>query len=105
LVMYEDNVEVGEAKVIIECIVKYEGTLEESFIIQDNAISNISDLQTLYNQHVEAGNITNDEAIHAFKMHFQALAQFEKSGNNEKVVKHLNGFKDLLDYRSEERRI
>ncbi|MBU5465446.1 discoidin domain-containing protein [Virgibacillus sp. MSJ-26] len=97
-VTYEDNVEVGEAKVIIEGIVKYEGTLEESFIIQDNAISNISDLQTLYNQHVEAGNITNDEAIHAFKMHFQALAQFEKSGNNEKVVKHLNGFKDLLDY-------
>src|SRR5699024_10664886 len=62
-VTYEDNVEVGEAKILIEGIVKYEGTFEETFTIQDNTISTISELQTWNNQHVETGNITNEEAV------------------------------------------
>src|SRR5699024_5419528 len=103
-VSYENNVEVGEAKIVIKGIVKYEGTLEKTFLILDD-ISSISDLRTMFDQHVEAVDITNDEAIHAFKIHFQALAQFERSGNDEKVVKHLNGFKDLLKYHQAEEHV
>src|SRR5699024_1125967 len=103
-VSYENNVDVGEAQIVIKGIIKYECTLEKTFLILDD-ISSISDLRTMFDQHVEAGDITNDEAIHAFKIHFQALAQFERSGNDEKVVKHLNGFKDLVKYHQAEEHV
>src|SRR5699024_8398119 len=52
-VSYENNVDVGEAKIVIKGIVKYEGTLEKTFLILDD-ISSISDLRTMFDQHVEA---------------------------------------------------
>jgi beta-galactosidase len=169
-VTYENNVEAGEAKIVITGIVEYEGTLEKTFLILDiteleeliaeakdisndhgsyteksyealqaaiteaesaleeidteealeEAISNlqaamdgletvkepitdVSGLQDLVKQYEESGDLSSDESIHALKLHLSALAHFEKSGDNEKVVNHLNGFKVLLDhYHAEE---
>lgn len=33
------------------------------------------------------------------------MAQFEKTADNEKVVTHLHGFKDLLDYYAQEKQM
>lgn len=167
-VTYENNVEAGEAKIIIKGIAKYEGTLEKVFVILDiteledliaeaedisndkgnyteksyealqaaikeaesaleeidtekaleEAISNlqaaidgleeakepitdVSDLQDLVEQYEESGDLSNDQSVHALKLHLKSLAHFEKSGADKKVVKHLNGFKDLLDHQKE----
>jgi len=67
--------------------------------------SDISDLKDLVERYEETGDISSDEAIHALNLHLKALAQFEKSGDNKKVVKHLEGFKNLLDYYKEEGQI
>ena len=68
-------------------------------------IASVSDLKNLVERYEESGDISSDEAIHALNLHLKALAQFEKSGDNKKVVKHLEGFKNLLDYQKEEGQI
>lgn len=171
-VTYENNVEAGEAKIVIKGIAKYEGTLEKTFIILDiteledliaeaEDISNddeqyiedsyaalqsaiveaksalkeidsdeeleeavsalqlaidqleevkepvldVSGLKDLVEQFEEAGDFSSNQAVHALKLHLMALAQFEKMGYNEKVVKHLGGFKDLVNHQNEEEQV
>ena len=62
----------------------------------------VSDLQDLVEKYEASGDISNDKRAHALQLHLKALAQFEKIGAVEKVVKHLNGFKALLDKAKEE---
>jgi len=59
-------------------------------------VSTISDLKKLVEEFEETGDISSEEVAHALKLHLAALEQFERIGDNKKVVKHLNGFKDLL---------
>lgn len=61
-------------------------------------VEDTSDLKELVKQFEDADDISSDETVNALKLHLKALAQFEKKEDNEKVVKHLHGFKDLLDY-------
>lgn len=61
-------------------------------------ISNVSELQDLVDKHVEVDDITSDKVVQALTLHLDAVAQFEKEGNDGKVIKHLKGFKDLLDH-------
>ncbi|MBU5468197.1 right-handed parallel beta-helix repeat-containing protein [Virgibacillus sp. MSJ-26] len=76
------------------------------FVKEDDVpVKSVSDLKTLVEQYEESGDISNDDAVHALKIHLTALEQFEKIGANDKVVKHLNGFKDLLDHQKEVEKI
>lgn len=68
-------------------------------------VSTISDLKELVEEFEETGDISSDEAARALKLHLTALEHFERIGNDEKVVKHLNGFKDLLSHQNEEEQI
>ena len=43
------------------------------------------------------GEFTNDQAAHALTIHLTAVSQYEKKESAEKVVKHMEGFKLLLD--------
>src|SRR5699024_5598372 len=65
-------------------------------------VSDISDSKNLVERYEESGDISSDEAIHALNLDLKAWAQCEKSGDNKKVVKHLERFKNLLDYQEEE---
>src|SRR5699024_6092314 len=71
----------------------------------ENPVEGISDLQKLVEQYEESGDFSNDQAVHALKLHLTALEQFEKKGDNKKVIKHLNGLKDLLDHQNEQEHI
>lgn len=53
----------------------------------------------------EEGAFNHDAALHNLKVHLQAVAQFEKIGNDDKTVKHLRGLKDLLEYQYKEKQI
>src|SRR5699024_7186984 len=49
-------------------------------------------------QHLEdQGEIENSEVFYALNIHLTAVDHFEKPTNYKKVVKHINGFKQLLD--------
>lgn len=161
-VTYENNVEAGEAKIVIQGIAKYEGTLERVFIILDNTelASLITEAKQLdpndYSEDsfnflseaikaaekalvsvqtedelkdaIEAlkdaidGLVENERVVSAttilalvqdfeqenafqdaqtarsLKVHLNAVAQFEKKEAADKVVKHMNSFKALLDH-------
>lgn len=68
-------------------------------------ITDVSDLQGLVEQYEESGDLSSDESIRALKVHLESLVQFEKSGDDKKVVKHLKGLKDLLDHQKAEEEI
>src|SRR5699024_5646787 len=48
----------------------------------------------------ETGDI-DKEAEHALTMHMTSIEHFEKQGKDQKVVKHLEGFKPLLEHYNE----
>lgn len=47
------------------------------------------------------GDLDNEEAVHALKIHLTAVSQYEQKALPEKAIKHLEGFKPLLDYQQE----
>lgn len=47
------------------------------------------------------GDITNDSAAHALKIHLTAVSHYEGKDQADKVIKHMKGFKVLLDHQKE----
>ena len=87
-------------------------TKEGTFILDNlriekivSPVSAISDLKKLVEHYDETGDISGDEAVRAMTLHLTALEQFERTGDHEKVVNHLNGFKVLLDHYNAEEQI
>src|SRR5699024_12752486 len=68
-------------------------------------VSTISELKELVEEYAETGDISSDEAVHVLNLHLTVLEVFEKTGKNEKAVKHLNGLKDLLNHQKAEEQI
>ncbi|WP_433957030.1 M6 family metalloprotease domain-containing protein [Cytobacillus horneckiae] len=59
-------------------------------------IVNASGLNSLVSYFNDEGEFTDSSAVRAFEMHLTAVERFEKQGENEKVRKHLEGFKALI---------
>jgi beta-N-acetylhexosaminidase len=57
-----------------------------------------ADMQNLLTQYAEAGAFENDEAVRSLEIHLIAVGQFENQGNGDKVVRHMEGFKMLLNH-------
>lgn len=53
----------------------------------------------------EKNEFVSDDAVHALKLHLNAVSQYEEKDQAEKVVKHMNGFKLLLDHQREDKLI
>lgn len=57
-------------------------------------------------EHFEAeGAFAGDEAVHSLKLHLTAVDRFEESDSADKVAKHINSFKLLLDHQLENEQI
>ncbi|MFJ7934526.1 FIMAH domain-containing protein [Sporosarcina sp. NPDC096371] len=71
----------------------------------DSALSTLdktaSDMKMLIERFKEAGEFENDSAAHTLLMHLTAVEQYEKNESADKVVKHMNSFKILLDYQKQ----
>ena len=48
------------------------------------------------------GEITNDEAARSLNVHLTAVSRYEDLDSAEKVIKHMEAFKDLLNYQKDE---
>lgn len=53
----------------------------------------------------QKGEFANHGASHSLLVHLSAVAHFEKRSKAEKVVKHMNGFMQLLDHQQENKLI
>lgn len=58
-------------------------------------------IKTIIDGLEEQGEFANDDAVHSLKLHLTAVERFEKQEAGEKVVKHVEGFKGLLDYQKD----
>lgn len=60
-------------------------------------------IQSLVDKFYDKGAIENEEAFNALTIHLTSISHFEDQAARDKVVKHANGFKNLLNhYQSEE---
>lgn len=64
-----------------------------------------ADMVTLVKQFEEAGEFKNNLVARSLTTHLTAVAQYEKQGSAEKVVKHMQSFKLLLDQQVEHKLI
>lgn len=55
-------------------------------------------LQMLIESFTEKDEFSSDSEANALSLHLQAISHYERTGQNEKVLKHLEGFKALLEY-------
>ncbi|MFJ7936078.1 alpha-L-fucosidase [Sporosarcina sp. NPDC096371] len=60
-----------------------------------------AEMKTLVEQLEKEGEIKNAVAARSLTTHLTAVTQYEKQESVEKVVKHMQGFKVLLDYQRE----
>lgn len=58
---------------------------------------NVSDLKKLVEKYEKEGDFTDDNVAHDLKLHLTAVKRFEDQVNVKKVIKHLKGFKTLLN--------
>lgn len=59
-------------------------------------------MKELVQRYEEAGAFANHGAAHSLKVHLITVSRFEEKGAAEKVVKHMKGFKLLLDHQKKE---
>lgn len=62
---------------------------------------NITDMSDVLERFTEEGQFNNASDARLLKNHLTALETFERQENGEKMVKHLKGFKVLLDHQRE----
>lgn len=60
-----------------------------------------ADIQEVVQRLNEAGELDRAHAVRSLKIHLTAVERFEKRDAAEKVVKHMNRFKQLLDHQLE----
>ncbi|WP_234447042.1 endo-alpha-N-acetylgalactosaminidase family protein [Virgibacillus salexigens] len=86
-------------------------TGEGTFILDNLQIEKVAtiestaDIRTLIEQYDEVEEFANPQVIRALNTHLIAVARYEKQEQAAKVIKHLNGFKQLLDQQKQEKLI
>lgn len=74
-------------------------SLYEFEVYQPISASDVNKL--LVERFEEEGELEDEETARALKIHLTAVERFEKQAAAEKVVKHMEGFKRLLDHQQE----
>lgn len=75
-------------------------TVEDKFPITVTEVST-ANIKRLIDRFVDKGAFANDNNAHSLHVHLEAVHRFESQDKANKVIKHMNGFKDLLDHQIE----
>nr|WP_238482770.1 pectate lyase [Lederbergia galactosidilytica] len=67
--------------------------------------NSLADMLISIQRYEEEGDFANAKAARALHIHLTAVQRYEEKGEVEKVVKHLNGFKQLLQHQIDEQLI
>lgn len=62
----------------------------------------VEDIQDIVSDLEDSGDIKDGDTAHDLTLHLKAVAQFEKKEAADKVIKHMNSFKTLIDYQNDE---
>ncbi|HLR09099.1 MAG TPA: glycerophosphodiester phosphodiesterase family protein [Bacillota bacterium] len=77
-------------------------------IITDNPeflIPNAKQMKSLIDKLIKEGELIGEKAKHDLKLHLTSVHHYEKEENTDKVIKHMNGFKSLLEQNKENKQI
>lgn len=77
------------------------GTLELGRLVglsEGSQVKNADEIKDAVIELDKSDEFDNDQSVHALKIHLTAVSHFEKRNKADKVVKHMKGFKKLLDY-------
>src|SRR5690625_2494348 len=58
----------------------------------------VNEILELVDQFAENGAIEDEEVVRSLQLHLMASSHYENQEEGEKLVKHMNGFKDLLNF-------
>src|SRR5690625_1063658 len=64
----------------------------------DEGVTSSADIIKRVEQLADDGEITDSSATYSLRLHLMAVGQFEKQDKTDKVIKHMNGFKSLIDH-------
>src|SRR5690606_24960943 len=67
----------------------------------EGGASSTKEMQTLIQRFAEDGEFANDDVVHALQIHLTAVSRFEERELADKIVKHMQNFKLLLDHQKE----
>ncbi|WP_176448166.1 glycoside hydrolase family 3 protein [Lentibacillus sp. CBA3610] len=56
------------------------------------------DIKNIVKQYTNEGEFENDKVVRTLVMHLTAVSHYENQGNGDKVVRHMEGFKELLNH-------
>lgn len=62
-----------------------------------NQGASVADIKALVEYFAKQGEVVNESTVRALQLHLTAVERFEKQEAGDKVVKHMNSFKVLLD--------
>ncbi|ASK62202.1 hypothetical protein CFK37_08530 [Virgibacillus phasianinus] len=68
---------------------------------QEPVVNSVDDIAGIVKQLEKDDAFKNQQVVHALQLHLKAVKQYEKQEDAVKVIKHMNGFKTLLDYQKE----
>ncbi|MFJ7933271.1 S8 family serine peptidase [Sporosarcina sp. NPDC096371] len=89
-----------EGNRIDQDIMKAFGVSDADPVVVDSAV-----IYALVERFEKEGEFKNAQAVRALKTHLKAVAQYEKQEAGDKVMKHMKGFKVLLDQQKESKLI
>lgn len=67
--------------------------------------SSASGMQKKIESYEGMNEFSNDDAAHALKVHLTAVSHYEEKEQADKIIKHMKGFKRLLDQQKEDKLI
>lgn len=101
-----DKIENGES--VDDIVGEWESGLDDFKDLRREYLlytSSAEDIQELVTDLEESGDIMDEEAVHDLNMHLTAVSQFEKKEASQKIVKHMNSFKKLIDAQEDKDKI
>lgn len=78
-----------------------DSTREGSAVGINSSGKNANDLKDLLEQLVKEEEIKDEEALRVLNMHLSAVNYFEDQGDHDKIIKHMKGFKQLIQKHNE----
>ncbi|MBB6451284.1 M6 family metalloprotease-like protein [Geomicrobium halophilum] len=71
---------------------------EQAASVDRGAGVSAASMEALVEQYEEEGVFENSQAPRSLTRHLTAVSHYEEQGDTEKVITHMEGFKDLLDH-------
>ena len=95
------TVTVNDGKLDLELWAEGSDTTARLNALEIVRVIKAADIQTLVERYEESGEFESESVAHSLKLHLTAVGHYEAQEATEKVLKHMESFKQLLDHQKE----